>query len=199
MKKKDCRGLTCPQPVLATKDLIEEFPNELVEILVDNKASKENVARFLKSQGWSVTIKENPPGTFQITGAPPTCEISHENNVDVENKRKEQILVFIPTDTFGSGDKKLGKALMKNFLSTLKELGDDLWRIILVNGGVKLSVKDSPVIKDLIELEKRGVTILVCGTCLDFFNILDEKEVGDTTNMLDIITSMQIASKIIRI
>ena len=192
--------MNCPQPVLATKDLIEEFPKEIVEIWVDNKASKENVARFLKSQGWSVTIKENTDGTFQITGAPPTCEINHDEiDIQTASKNKEQILVFIPTDTFGSGNRELGHALMKNFLSTLKELGDDLWRIILVNGGVKLSIEGSPVINDLIELEQKGVSILVCGTCLNFFNILDKKKVGETTNMLDIITSMHIASKIIRI
>ncbi len=198
MKKIDCKGMSCPQPVLATKDLIEEHPNEIVEVLVDNKASKENVTRFLKSQGWTVTVKERGENVFSITGAPPTCDISHSETKDTGGIR-QKILIFIPTDIFGYGNDELGRALMKNFVATLKEMDEDLWRIVLVNAGVKLSTKDSPVIQQLKTLENAGVDILVCGTCLEFFNLMDKKIVGQTTNMLDIVTSMQLASKVIRI
>ncbi len=198
MKKIDCKGMSCPQPVLATKDLIEEHPDEIVEVFVDNKASKENVTRFLKSQGWTVKVKERGENVFSITGAPPTCEMSHEETKDTDEIH-QKILIFIPTDVFGYGNDELGRALMKNFIATLKEMGEDLWRIVLVNAGVKLSIKDSPVIQELTTLENSGVDILVCGTCLEYFNLMDEKIVGQTTNMLDIVTSMQLASKVIRI
>jgi len=198
MKKLDCKGMSCPQPVLATKDFIEQHPQELVEIIVDNKASKENVTRFLKSQGWSVSVKSAKDELFYITGAPPTCDITHENNNETK-ETKQKILVFIPTDIFGQGSEELGRGLMKNFISTLKEMGDDLWRIIFVNSGVKLSSKDSYVLDTLKELENLGVDILVCGTCLEYFKLLDSKAVGQTTNMLDIVTSMQLATKVIRI
>lgn len=48
-------------------------------------------------------------------------------------------LVLITTETFGRGDDELGEKLMGNFLSTLPELGESLWRVILLNGGVKLA------------------------------------------------------------
>jgi TusA-related sulfurtransferase len=48
-------------------------------------------------------------------------------------------------------------------------------------------------------LESRGVKILVCGTCLNHFNLLERKQVGETTNMLDIVTAMQLADKVINI
>ena len=88
---------------------------------------------------------------------------------------------------------------MKNFILTLGEMGRDLWRIVLVNGGVRLAAKGSPVVSALKEIEDEGVDILVCGTCLEYFRLMDKKEVGQTTNMLDIVTSMQLASKVIRI
>ncbi len=47
--------------------------------------------------------------------------------------------------------------------------------------------------------EKNGLKIMVCGTCLDHFNLLDRKQVGETTNMLDIVTAMQLADKVINI
>jgi len=46
---------------------------------------------------------------------------------------------------------------------------------------------------------KQGLHILVCGTCLTHFNLLDKKQVGNTTNMLDIVTAMQLADKVINI
>ena len=88
---------------------------------------------------------------------------------------------------------------MKNFLTTLPELGNTLWRIVLLNGGVTLATEGSPVLAELQALEKDGVTILVCGTCLEHFGLLAKKTVGQTTNMLDVVTGMQLADKIIRI
>ena len=78
-------------------------------------------------------------------------------------------------------------------------MGDELWRLVLVNNGVKLTIEDSPVLEDLMAYEKEGMTILVCGTCLTHFGLLEVKKVGVTTNMLDIVTSMQLADKVINI
>ena len=60
-------------------------------------------------------------------------------------------LVLITTETFGRGDDELGEKLMGNFLSTLPELGESLWRVILLNGGVKLAATPGK------SLDKRGV------------------------------------------
>ena len=78
-------------------------------------------------------------------------------------------------------------------------MGDELWRLVFVNNGVKLAIKDSEVLPILKEYEKDGLYILVCGTCLTHFNLLDKKQVGETTNMLDIVTAMQLADKVINI
>jgi hypothetical protein len=55
------------------------------------------------------------------------------------------------------------------------------------------------VLADLKEYEKSGLKILVCGTCLNHFNLLDRKQVGETTNMLDIVTAMQLADKVVSV
>jgi selenium metabolism protein YedF len=88
---------------------------------------------------------------------------------------------------------------MKNFIATLKEMGSNLWRLVFLNSGVRLTIEGSPVLDVLVELEKSGVSILVCGTCLNFYGLLEQKKVGETTNMLDIVTSMQVANKVISI
>ena len=68
---------------------------------------------------------------------------------------------------------------------------------VFVNKGVKLAIGGSEALQDLKDLEDQGIHILVCGTCLSHFNLLDKKEVGQTTNMLDIVTAMQLADKVV--
>jgi selenium metabolism protein YedF len=106
---------------------------------------------------------------------------------------------MIATDRFGYGDDKLGLKLMVNFIRTLNEMGPDLWRLVFVNYGVKLTVKGSEVLPELKQLQDHGLQILVCGTCLTHFELLEHKQVGQTTNMLDIVTAMQLADKVINI
>lgn len=207
MKICDCRGLACPKPVLAAKEIIEAHPDEIIDVIVDDEASRQNVTRFLKSQGWKTNTSEKEDGVFVISGAPPTCALAFNSKEAEQNNQRQEtlkegrqhILIFITADVLGQGDDELGRALMKNFISTLKEMGDDLWRIILVNNGVRLAVAGSQHLAELKGLENSGVGILVCGTCLNYFGLLDKKAVGETTNMLDIITSMQIATKVIRV
>jgi intracellular sulfur oxidation DsrE/DsrF family protein len=67
----------------------------------------------------------------------------------------------------------------------------------MVNAGVKLAVAGSEVLPGLLALEQSGVRLLVCGTCLTHFQLLEAKQAGETTNMLDIITAMHLADKVI--
>jgi selenium metabolism protein YedF len=204
----DARGLACPQPVLKTKQVVEQSRPVQLTVRVDNEAAVENVSRFLGTRGYdtaasgqgedftvSALLSErtgNAGGQHGDTGLTPA--VSAEK--DAEDPQK--ILVLVATDRMGSGDDELGKKLMISFINTLGEMGNDLWRLVFVNNGVKLTITDSPVLETLKQYEKRGISILVCGTCLSHFDLLADKQVGDTTNMLDIITSMQLAGKVIR-
>ncbi len=207
MKEIDARGLACPAPVLLIKKSIETEQPDQVRIIVDNDASRQNVTRFLASKNYSVTMDSHGndfivTGTIQEGGiseqepAPITCEISEEDQPVIPHKR---IMVMISSNRLGRGDDELGGKLMMNFIKTLKEMGNELWQLVFVNSGVKLTIEDASSLEDLKELEKTGIKILVCGTCLDHFKLLEKKQVGETTNMLDIVTAMQIADKVINI
>ena len=179
-------------------------PSEL-EVMVDNRAAFENVSRFLRNKGYEINHKEKD-ALWRIRAHTNVVGDSKDNAL--EDLRQDacmpaaedmRTLVMIIAPAFGSGDDELGGKLMKNFLATLPEMGFALWRIILLNGGVTLAIKDSPVLEQLQALEKSGVSILVCGTCLEHFGLLSQKAVGETTNMLDVVTSMEMAYKIIRV
>jgi selenium metabolism protein YedF len=198
-KALDCRGLACPAPVLRIKELIEKEHPGVILVTVDNEASKQNVSRFLESQKFEVSVE--PEGAdFRVIGKRDGGAVKAEMPVAQEPETdKKKIMVMIATDRMGYGDDELGLQLMVNFINTLKEMGDELWRLVLVNNAVKLTIEGSAVLPTLLEYEKDGLTILVCGTCLGHFNLLDQKQVGQTTNMLDIVTAMQLADKVINI
>ena len=166
---------------------------------MDNEAAKQNVTRFLESQKYAVSVTKDG-ADFHITGSAgekPVIPPSPPEQAQAEERKK--IMVMVTTDRMGYGDDELGLKLMVSFLKTLKEMGKDLWRLVLVNNGVKMTIADSEVVGVLQDLEKDGVYILVCGTCLTHFNLLEKKIVGETTNMLDIVTAMQLADKVINI
>ena len=51
----DTRGYACPEPVIMTKDLVDKGEKK-IEVLVDTTVAKENVSRFLISNGYKVTV-----------------------------------------------------------------------------------------------------------------------------------------------
>ena len=64
-------------------------------------------------------------------------------------------MVMCATDRMGSGDDELGLKLMVNYLRTLDEMGAELWRLVFVNNGVKLTIDGSEVLEDLKEYEQK--------------------------------------------
>ena len=143
-----------------------------------------------------------PPSPYLWTTLRPrkTCAACAEAEAVIEaaGERTSRTLVFLSTDTLGHGSDELGAKLMANFLATLPELGANLWRVVMVNGGVKLASQPGRALDALKKLEESGVSLLVCGTCLEQYGLLDAKQVGETTNMLDIVTSLDLADKVIR-
>lgn len=68
MKTLDCRGLACPQPVMRTRDALEQGrPQELL-VLVDNAAASENVSRFLRRSGFTVSVNQPESALWEVHG-----------------------------------------------------------------------------------------------------------------------------------
>ncbi len=198
MKEIDARGLACPAPVLQTKAALQEDKPDGLRVVLDNAASQQNVQRFLESQGFE-TVLEQDGDDYWVSATCRSDRVQEPRPSPKKETDARKIMVLCATDRMGFGDDALGLKLMVNFLRTLKEMGPDLWRLVFVNNGVKLTIEGSEVLEDLRQYEKDGLKIMVCGTCLDHFDILAKKQVGETTNMLDIITAMQVADKVISI
>lgn len=198
MKEIDARGLACPAPVLQTKAALQSQKLAEVKVIVDNEGARQNVKRFLESEGFETAVQKDGNDLVVIGKCSATLQ-PHPQKVPEADTELKKIVIMCATDRIGFGDDELGLKLMVNFIGTLKEMGSDLWRLVLVNNGVKLTIDESPVLQDLKRLEEDGLTILVCGTCLEHFDLFGKKKVGETTNMLDIVTAMQLADNVITI
>jgi selenium metabolism protein YedF len=184
----DARGLACPGPVLRTKKALEENPRP-IRVLVDNSTARDNVSRFARSRGCKVAISDEDYGfCIEIT---PSCEAA-------EPTARSSVIV-ISGDFMGKGEEQLGRLLMKAFLNALAEGSTTPDKILLFNTGVKLAAGEAETAENLKRLEEMGTEILVCGTCLDYFNLKDKLLVGKVSNMFEILSSMQEAESCIAI
>lgn len=194
-------GLACPEPVLLVKNTVEQTAESLITVLVDNGGSAENVSRFLSTKGYVVNETQED-GVFRLEASCDPEEIlspTPQKIVEKSRGESQKMLVLVTSDTLGTGDDVLGRKLMLSYLKTIKEMGPELWQLIFINGGVKLTTSSSPVLKELQEYQESGVIILACGTCLEHFGLTAKKQVGGTTNMLDIVTATQLADTVVSI
>jgi len=205
----DARGLACPQPVILTKKALEN--HEELTVRVDNIAAVENVKRLAKSQGCQVNVEDEKGNTWSLhlireSGAggdkgnsePPdiVCEVAEK--VEAKTSISGPLVVLVTSDSMGQGNDELGRLLLRGFFHTLPQLDKLPDSIIFYNTGVKLTVKDSDVIEDLTQLAQAGVQILVCGTCVNYFNLTEQVAVGMISNMYDIANAMTTASRLVR-
>ena len=108
-------------------------------------------------------------------------------------------LLQIGHNGMGASDDKLSLLLVSNYLKLIVEEDNLPNFITFYNAGVKLLCTGSPVIKTLKIIEERGVKLIACKTCLDFFNLESKIEVGITGTMADIINLQTVAKKVINL
>lgn len=194
----DCLGLPCPQPVLRTKDCLEQGALA-VEVLVDNEASRNNIVRFAQSRGHQVESIDQPPGQYRIliiASGEPTTATDRAEDFTCDLPRRPQLVYVIAADSMGRGSDELGWALLQTYIQTIKDVEPLPEKIIFYNGGVKQVTTESGALTALQHLQARGVEILVCGTCLDFFKLKSAIKVGHISNMYDIMHAIISADKI---
>jgi len=199
----DCRGMNCPAPVLSVRDALEKEAPDSITVLVDNEAARQNVSRFLEHQNYQVS-SETRGDDFRVLGmrgegtnAPDATSSAPAAKIRAEGMKK--IMVLVTSAHMGHGDDGLGDMLMFNFIKTLKEMGPELWRVAFVNSGVSFTAEGSEAVPLLQELEQGGVQITACGACLAFFHLLDTLQVGQVTNMLEIVTGMKEADSVVTV
>jgi selenium metabolism protein YedF len=203
MRVVDTKGQLCPAPIIAAKRALKEtVSGESFIILTDNNTSYNNLSRFLKDNNTEFSVAE-ADGVWKLTVTKISPNIPKTKPEDycqpvIPHFEKSDSIVVISSDRMGEGDEQLGKLLISNFIKAIKDLDRLPAKIIFYNSGVKLADKKSPVIDHLIDLEKMGVEIVLCATCVEHYKLAQSVSAGIQGNMFSIVEMMSAAGKIIR-
>jgi selenium metabolism protein YedF len=203
MRIVDTKGQLCPAPLIAAKKALKETAaGESFIVLTDNQTSFDNLSRFLKDNkaDFQVSLSE---GVWTLTTTKTSGEVVQTNPEEyctspIPHFQKGDFVVVISSDKMGEGDDQLGHLLIANFIKALKDLDKLPQKIVFYNNGVKLVTNTSPVIEYLRDLEKMGVEIMLCATCVNYYSLESAIGAGTLSNMYSIAEVMASAGNIIK-
>ena len=199
MIQVNAMGDACPIPVVKTLRALKELNGAgTVQTLVDNRVAVENLTRLAESKGCAIETEQLGEKEYRVT-------ITVGENAKVEEQSgecytcgKPKTVVVLSSDKMGSGNDELGGALMKAFVFALSQQETLPDTILCYNGGVKLTCEGSESLEDLKGMAARGVEIMSCGTCLNFYDLKEKLAVGEVTNMYVIVEKMSGADRVVR-
>lgn len=193
----DAMGKACPEPLILARQALNQGSAPLT-IAVDNAIAVENLKRLASSRGIQAAVVEGE-GRFEITfptaGVAPAVEETPSCQTG-----GGRYAVFIGKDHLGEGDPTLGYNLLKMFLYTLSQSESIPAYVLFMNSGVKLPAgEEQDVLASLRALAEGGAQLMVCGTCLNYYGIADKLQIGQVSNMYDILSKMQEADKVLTV
>ena len=101
--------------------------------------------------------------------------------------------------TTPAGDESFGVEMLDNFFHTLEKQPEKPAAICFYTEGVKLLSPDSQVAMGVKLLERLGIRIVACGTCLDHFKVGPSLAAGQRGTMVEIVQLISSAAKVITI
>lgn len=108
-------------------------------------------------------------------------------------------VILVTRNGMGDAEPALQQKLVTTYFKLLDENNILSAAICFYANGVKLVVEGSPVLDSLHSLEAKGVRLVLCSTCLDYYSLADKVQVGIVGGMTDIIEAQRLAGKVISI
>ncbi len=185
----DARGMLCPKPlIMVKKALVEMQVGTEFTVLLDNEIAKENVLRFLQDNRTAASCTAEG-GIFAIQAKKLSQDLpapGAEAYCGPSGAPGNPVFV-VSRNTMGSGSEDLGRILLEAAINSLKEVTPLPSALVFYNSGVHLACEGSTVLDSLKDLQSRGVRLLVCGTCINYFDLKAGLRAGTLSNMYDIL------------
>ena len=109
----------------------------------------------------------------------------------------DQTILVFTRNGLGDAPAELQQKLAVKFLQLNLEANTVPAKILFYTDGVRLACEGSSVINELKAMKDRGVELILCSTCLDYFELRDQVQVGIVGGMPDIIEALNAAEKVI--
>jgi len=107
--------------------------------------------------------------------------------------------ILMTGEALGSGDDSLGRRLATKLLHQLSTLPQKPHTIVFYNSAVRLLLRTSPANEALMALEREGVELVACGTCVEHFGLNGQLGVGRVSDMREIATTMLVSDKVVTV
>ncbi len=193
----DGQGKLCPIPVIETKKALNNSSlNETILVHVDNYTAVENLTKMVNQLGFTngFEVNEISKELYEVK------IVKGEGNQETRNSIEQMSnVIAISSNVMGKGEEELGEKLLEGFIYSLTEIEQPPSHILFFNLGVYSTTINNKTVEDLKILENKGVKILSCGLCLDYYKVNDKLQVGEVTNMYNIANILTTSSNVINI
>ena len=92
-------------------------------------------------------------------------------------------VILLASDQLGNGEKELGEGILETFFTVLKQKEELPVAIFCMNRGVFSLTEESLVSLQLADLERKGVDVLACKTCVDYYELNEKLVTGKVSGM----------------
>lgn len=194
----DARGQICPKPLIMTRQALNDHGvGAMYAVLVDNETSSRNVERFLRDNGLVPQVsRAGEEFTLRFTKTAPQLAAPDAEGYCTPAGNAGHV-VSLAADHVGRGSEDLGRLLARGLIEALGEVAPLPTHLILYSSGILLAAEGSDCVEPLRALERRGVKLLICGTCVEYYRKKGEIRAGTITSMLTILETLTRAGKII--
>ncbi|WED23777.1 sulfurtransferase-like selenium metabolism protein YedF [Vibrio sp. JC009] len=184
--KLDVRGMDTETALRQLEGVLEVKEVVSLEVLSSDQDCTKALVKVLMEQGASCEML--------------TTDTEQKIIANLANKQViRQKSYVVGSDTLGSGDDLLGGKLMTAFFSVHSQYEQVPASMFFLNTGARLCVEGAEALAALKVLESKGTEIIVCGTCLSFFELTDKLAVGRIGSMHDFVAICQNQSEVVNL
>jgi len=188
-------GKPCPLPLVEAKKALSQPGAQGVTVLVDNAIAVQNLEKMAAELGYGFSSTQSGTAEYTVVisadGMP--MPVSPPKQASTEGG----VTYLFTADQIGISEAVPGQALMKSFLTALTQAPAAPEAILLINTAVKMAAQGADALDELQALAERGAKILLCGQCVNYYEIADRIAVGRATNMLEILDALTSAARAI--
>jgi sulfur relay (sulfurtransferase) complex TusBCD TusD component (DsrE family) len=92
-------------------------------------------------------------------------------------------VILLNTDSWGKGDEELGKTILETYFAILKQAEELPAAVFCMHRGVLALTDESLISLHLKEIQDKGVPVLACKTCVDYYGVAEKLEAGEVSTM----------------
>lgn len=195
--KIDITRLVCNDPVMKVKSVLEQIKEKNIvvsKIAIFGDYALEDVENFLINNGYIIeTVGDENRFSITLKGKEEieVLEFLEEKVISLEDK-----ILFLKDDRVGENE--FGKRLLDRLFVALAKGSVFPKEILLLNRAVLLCADSSrETMEELQYMQRKGVKILACKTCLEHYGVLNRMSVGEISSASVIMQKMMGSSGVI--